>query len=217
MRIKILMKKENKALLKYFILVFAISFLVINWNDVSWLFNYKAISGLVSGVFESKIIAKSADVSGKKETAAPLKSSESSSKENSVEVPKLGISAPLVISESAQLKDFSKLLDQGVVYFPGSVLPGEAGQTIILGHSAPENWPKIKYDWVFTRISELTEGDEIFVYFNHRKYSFLVSGKFFLDRGEEMPKLLTNSDNMLVLISCWPPGKDLRRIAVVAK
>ena len=211
------MKKEKKILFKYFVLVFLISVLIINWQEISWIFNYKAVSGLVSGVFESKIIAKSADVSGKKETAAPLKSSESSSKENSVEVPKLGISAPLVISESAQLKDFSKLLDQGVVYFPGSVLPGEAGQTIILGHSAPENWPKIKYDWVFTRISELTEGDEIFVYFNHRKYSFLVSGKFFLDRGEEMPKLLTNSDNMLVLISCWPPGKDLRRIAVVAK
>jgi len=28
---------------------------------------------------------------------------------------------------------------------------------------------------------------------------------------------LTNSDNMLVLISCWPPGKDIRRIAVEAK
>ena len=211
------MKKEKKILFKYFVLVFLISVLIINWQEISWIFNYKAVFGLVSGVFESKIIAKSADVSGKKETAAPLKSSESSSKENSVEVPKLGISAPLVFVESQNEKDVNAALNRGVVHFPESVLPGENGQTIILGHSAPPNWPKIKYDWVFTRISELTEGDEIFVYFNHRKYSFLVSGKFFLDRGEEMPKLLTNSDNMLVLISCWPPGKDLRRIAVVAK
>jgi len=211
------MIKENKHLLKYFILVFVISFLIINWQAVSWLFNYKAISGLVSSAFESKIIAKSADVSGKKETAAPLKSSESSDKENSVEIPKLGILAPLVVPESATQKDFSKFLDQGVVYFPGSVLPGEAGQTIILGHSAPAGWPKIKYDWIFTRISELTEGDEIFVYFNHRKYTYYVTGTFFLDRGETVPQLLTNSENMLVLISCWPPGKDLRRIAVVAK
>ena len=135
-----------------------------------------------------------------------------------MEIPKLGILAPLVFVEEGQdEKDVSAALNRGVVHFPESVLPGERGQTIILGHSAPPNWPKIKYDWVFTRISELTEGDEIFVYFNQRKYSFLVSGKFFLDRGEEAPKLLTNSDNVLVLISCWPPGKDLRRIAVVAK
>ncbi len=208
------MKKDNKILVKYFVLVFLISVLIINWQEVSWIFNYKAIFGLVSGVFETKIIAKTANIP---EGNSQLKNFEHSDRENSVEIPKLGILAPLVVPESATQKDFSEFLDQGVVYFPGSVLPGEAGQTIILGHSAPAGWPKIKYDWVFTRLSELTAGDEIFIYFNQRKYNFLVSGKFFLDRGEEVPKLLTNSDNMLVLISCWPPGKDLRRIAVVAK
>jgi len=197
--------------------VFAISFLVINWQEVSWIFNYKAIFGLVSGFFESKIIAKTADIFEKDKAPAPLKNSEPSEKENSVEIPKIEILAPLVVSESASEKDLSKLLNQGTVYFPGSVLPGEAGQTIILGHSAPPNWPKIKYDWVFTRISELVVGDEIFIYFNHRKYTYHVTEKIFLDRGEEAPKLLTNSDNVVVLISCWPPGKDLRRIAVEAK
>ena len=108
-------------------------------------------------------------------------------------------------------------LNRGAVYFPNSVLPGDMGQTIILGHSAPPGWPKIKHDWIFTRLSELVEGDEIFVYFNHRKYTYHVSGKIFLDRGEELPESLTNSENMLILISCWPPGKDLRRIAVEAK
>ena len=217
MRIKILMKKENKALLKYFILVFAISFLVINWNEISWIFNYKAMAGIVSSQFQSKIIAESADIFEKDKAPAPLKNSEPSEKENSVEIPKIEILAPLVVSESASEKDLSKLLNQGTVYFPGSVLPGEAGQTIILGHSAPPGWPKIKYDWVFTRLSELTEGDEIFVYFNHQKYTYHVTEKIFLDRGETVPQLLTNSENMVVLISCWPPGKDLRRIAVLAK
>ena len=211
------MKKENKILFKYFVLIFLVSALIVNWSGTSWLFNYKAIFGLVSSAFEPKIVAKTDAIFEREKAPAPLKSSEPSDKEDSVEIPKLEILAPLVISENAQEKDFSKLLDQGVVYFPGSVLPGEAGQTIILGHSAPAGWPKIKYDWVFTRISELTEGDEIFVYFNHRKYTYYVTGKVFLDRGEELPQPLTNSESMLVLISCWPPGKDLRRIAVEAK
>ena len=65
MRIKMLMKKENKALLKYFVFIFFISALIINWNDISWLFNYKAIAGIVSSQFQSKIIAKTADIFGK--------------------------------------------------------------------------------------------------------------------------------------------------------
>lgn len=210
-----MMKKENKILLKYFVLVFLVSALIINWSEISWLFNYRVIFSLVSSVFESKIIAKATDIFEREK--APVKNSFPSVKENSLEIPRLGISAPLIFMEAGNEKDISSALNKGVVHFPGSALPGQAGQTIILGHSAPAGWPKIKYDWIFTRISELTEGDEIFIYFNHRQYTYSVTGKVFLDRGEELSQSLTNSENMLVLISCWPPGKDLRRIAVVAK
>ncbi len=206
--------KENRVLFKYFILVFLVSILIINWNEISWLFNYRAVSGLVSDTFRFQTIAKTVGITPQ---SRPLKNSEPTDKENTLEIPKLGISVPLIFSEKATKKDFSKLLDQGAVYFPGSVLPGEAGQTVILGHSAPAGWPKIKHDWIFTRLDELTEEDEIFVYFNHRKYTFHMNGKFFLDRGEELPQALTSSDNVLVLISCWPPGQDLRRIAVTAE
>lgn len=209
------MIKQNKCLLKYFVLIFLLVALITNWSEISWLFNYKAIFGLVSNVFESKIIAKTSDTLGKKEPPLPLKNFESSGEENSLEIPKIEISAPLVFVENEN--EVSKALDRGVVHFPSSALPGEAGQTIILGHSAPPGWPKIKYQWVFSRLNELTEGDEIFVYFEHRKYVYYVTGKLFLDRGEELFYPLTNSENILVLISCWPPGKDLRRIAVLAK
>ena len=105
-----------------------------------------------------------------------------------------------------------------MVHYPGSTLPGIKGQTIILGHSAPLGWPKIRYDWVFTNLAHLDKGDKIFVYFNHKKYTYSVKGKLFLNRGEDLPsRLLTNSENMLVLISCWPPGKDFKRIAVNAE
>lgn len=211
------MKKENRILVKYFVLIFLISVLIINWLEISWLFNYKAIFGLVSSAFESKIIAKSSDIFEKKELPAPLKNFEPSDKENSLEIPKIEVSVPLVFPENQKEKDLYKLLDKGVVHFPNSALPGEAGQTIILGHSAPPYWPKIKYDWwIFTRLDELEEGDEIFIYFNHQKYTFSVAKKIFLDKGEEVPKLLTSSENVLVLISCWPPGKNIRRIAVMA-
>jgi LPXTG-site transpeptidase (sortase) family protein len=204
---------EFKKLWKYFVFVFLITFLIINWNEVSWVFNYKAVFGIVSDFFQKiQGSAKTLSLTGNKNI-----NFEYSEKENSLEIPKIGIEAPLIVDKNLDDNGVSKALDRGVVYYPGSVLPGEKGQTIILGHSAPPGWPKIKYDWVFTRLNELTEGDEIFVYFDNKKYTYSLKDKIFLERGGEIPKGLTNSENVLVLISCWPPGKDIRRIAVVAE
>jgi LPXTG-site transpeptidase (sortase) family protein len=195
---------EIKALWKPFVAVFLICFLIINWGSVSWIFNYKVVSQFFSGFFQKN-----------SSQSVNAVSSELLKKENNLEIPKLNISAPLILA-----KDESQVkwdLDRGVVLYPKSALPGEPGQTIILGHSSPLNWPNIKYDWVFSRISELEENDEIFLYFNRQKFTFRVKNKIFLEKGGELPKDLTGSRNTLILISCWPPGKDLRRIAVVAQ
>jgi len=193
---------EFKKLLPVFIFLFLTFFLIINWNKVSWVFNYRAVSGLFSDFFQADFFKKEG------------KPADYYEKENGLEIPKIGISAPLISVEPGG--QVEKSLDSGTVHFPDSVLPGEAGQTVILGHSAPAGWPEIKYDWVFSRLTELEKGDEIIVYFNRKKFSYFVEQKIFLEKGEEIPENLTNSENSLVLISCWPPGKDIRRIAVIA-
>lgn len=199
--------KEVKILWKPFLIIFLISFLIINWNSISWIFNYRVISHFFSSFFQ-KNFSQSTEISENEKR-------EITKKENSLEIPKLKVFAPLILVEKeSQVK---LALDRGVVLFPNSSLPGELGQTVILGHSAPANWPKIKYDWVFSRLNELENGDEIFLYFNQQKFSYSVKKKIFLERGEELPQDLTKSKNILILISCWPPGKDIRRIGVVAE
>jgi len=199
---------EIKRLWKVFIFLFLLIFVIFNWNQISWVFNYRTISGLLS------------DFSAKNEENVQridFNGQEQYIKEGSIEIPKLQVTAPLLFSDVSDEKEIEKLLDFGVVHFPDSVLPGKQGQTIILGHSAPVGWPKIKYDWVFSKLNELIEGDKIYVFFNNKKYEYIVRGKVFLERGEEIQEIdLTNSKNMLILISCWPPGKDIRRIAVEA-
>ena len=110
-----------------------------------------------------------------------------------------------------------KDLDLGVVYYPGSVYPGQVGQAIILGHSAPPGWPQVKHDWVFTNIESLTAGDIILISLNNKQYKYIVRQKTIIQRGAEVPfdNLAANS-NVLTLISCWPPGKDYQRITVQA-
>jgi len=206
--------REIKKLWKVFIVLFLTLFIIFNWNEVSWIFNYRVVSGLLSDFF------KRSDKEGQKidfHNDFADDRYDYYERENGLEIPKIGISAPLVFTATAGQKEIEKSLDAGVVHFPDSVLPGQAGQTVILGHSAPPGWPKIKYDWVFSRLNELVEGDEIFVFFNNRKYEYIVSRKVFLEKGEEISEEhLTNNKNVLVLISCWPPGKDIKRIAVEA-
>jgi len=211
---------EIKKLWKVFIILFLVILVIFNWNEVSWIFNYRAVSGLLSDFFkgsdkEIQKIDQYDYYEGEEDKSSSSSFATARLKEDSLEIPKIEVSAPLIFVENRD--KVYKTLDNGVVHYPDSVLPGEKGQTIILGHSAPPNWPDIKYDNVFSRLNELEEGDEIFIYFEHQKYNYSVTNKFFLERGEEVPEYLTNSDNMLVLISCWPPGKDIRRIAVEAK
>ncbi len=216
--------KEVKKLFRYFIFIFLVVFLVINWNEVSWVFNYKVIFGFISDFFhKEQTLAETNKEINDENNAKPnteLKKEikfEYSEKENSIEIPKIGVLAPLIFDKGLDDKGVYKAMDRGAVLYPKSALPGEPGQTIILGHSAPPNWPKVKYDWIFSQLNDLEVGDKIFVYFEKKKYSYLVKNKIFLERGEELPQDLTNFDNMLILISCWPPGKDIKRIAVVAK
>lgn len=198
----------SKKIWKYFVFIFLVNFLIFNWNEVSWIFNYKAVSEIVQSFFQkNNPIAISNSF---KDAAIGYSDSE-----NNLEIAKIGISAPLI--SATDEKDVNKDLSGGVVIFPGSVFPGERGQTIILGHSAPSSWPKINYTWVFTRLDELKEGDEIILHFNHQKLTYYVAEKTFLNKGEEINQRdLTSSKNTLVLISCWPPSTGLKRIALRA-
>jgi LPXTG-site transpeptidase (sortase) family protein len=219
---RIYYKEMLKKLLKPFILLFLVNFLIFNWNGVSWIFNYRVILGAISdfvGKISGKISDFFAEIENKINSLGQIAQAENVnflSKENSLEIPKIGVLAPLIIGENSDEKDLEEGLNRGVVMFPDSALPGQTGQTIILGHSAPANWPKIKYDWVFSQLNKLEEKDEIKVYFNNREYTYYVKDKIFLEKGEEIPNYSTDSGNTLLLISCWPPGKNLERIVVEA-
>lgn len=219
--------KKQQKLIKVYIVMFVLAFLIINWSDASWIFNYRVLYGLAYDFFNpypnsillisdnknflpiEKLAHKAVDDSN----AYPY-----SNKNNSIEISNINITAPLVIGESTDLSLLEKNLNQGTVLYPESVLPGEIGQTIVLGHSAPPNWPRIKYDWVFSKINDLNFGDEVIIYFNNKKYVYKIVQKDIVDKGEEITKnILNGHNNVLVMISCWPPGKNYKRVAVQAE
>ncbi len=219
-------KKQAKKLFLVFGIVYVLSFLIINWADVSWIFNYRAISAIFNDFIYPY---QNANADSQNPNVVYQKSSQEnaeikkeifvySERENSIRIPEINIDVPVSFPQSADLGTLSAALDKGVIVYPGSADPGENGQTIILGHSAPENWPMIKHDWVFSDLNDLTEGSKVHLVVNHKQFSYTVTRKSIIAKGSEIsPSGLTNSDSMLVLVSCWPPGKNLQRIAVEAK
>lgn len=229
-------KKQAVKLAKITATLYVASFLIINWNEVSWIFNYKAVYGLAEDFFNpypgidelamaeyfypnhsagATTVTTAEPVTV--QTAAIPKTAYTA-KNNILEIPSIGIEAPIVFSQSTDKSKLTKDLDNGVIYYPGSVYPGQNGQIIILGHSAPAGWPKIKYEWVFSDLNNLKAGDKIFIDMNNKQYTYIVKQKTIIARGADVPSYTSaDSNNYLTLISCWPPGKDYQRIAVQAE
>lgn len=235
-------KNKLKKIAKIAAILYIASFLLINWNDVSWIFNYKAVSGIIEDFFnpyptitasninpyfypnhsQQVITANSTIISDQPVTSIQSSPGEIKTsyteKQNTLEIPKLSLSVPIVFSKNADMTTLMKDLDSGVVYYPGSVYPGQVGQAIILGHSAPPGWPNIKHDWVFTNIEKLSEGDIILIDLNNKQYKYIVKQKTIIKRGADIPSDdSATRKNVLTLISCWPPGKDYQRITVTAE
>lgn len=187
-----------KKLYKPFFVLLLIGFLLFNWGEISWIFNHQALWAMLVSVLP------------KSDAPADI---QVPPKPDSLEIPILGVSAPLVFVEEAdQVQD---ALERGVVHWPESNLLGEIGQTFVLGHSAPPNWPKIGYKGVFSRLSELKEGDEILIFTKGKSYIYRVARHIYLERGEEIPANEAGRAS-LYLITCWPPGQDIRRLAIEA-
>lgn len=222
-------KQQAKKIFKIAILIYLMGFLVVNWNDVSWIFNYKEMAGLVSDFFNPypSIDAAGVDVyfypnhsavAVAQPTVVKTAKINYTDKQNTLEVPKISISVPIIFADSTSKDSLTKNLDLGVVYYPGSVYPGQIGQIVILGHSAPPGWPHIKHDWAFTDLDKLSPGDTILIDLNNKQYTYIVKQKDIIKRGADVPTdgSVINS-NVLTLVSCWPPGKDYQRIAVTAE
>lgn len=200
-------KKELGKFVGFFLILYLIVFIVL--NITGWLVRPRPME--ISPEIVDSYKSQEAEQGQKNEEPKCV----FSEKPDSIFIPKINIEAPLVFL-AEQDTDFVKALDRGVVHYFESGLPGEPGETIFLGHSAPVGWPKIRYDWVFSDLNKLESQDEIHIFYQGCKYIYKVFATYFVDRGTKLPDDLTNSENVLVLVSCWPPGKNIQRIAIRA-
>ena len=145
---------------------------------------------------------------------------------NWIIIPKLALNVPLVTPSYQALlsqewdkleEDIQAALEMGVVHYPGTAKPGQAGNFFVTGHSSYYPWAQGNYKTIFARLHELEVGDEYWVYYGGDKHRYRVMGK-----KEVRPSNVAVLDQPIdkrvsTLMTCTPTGTTLRRLILTAE
>lgn len=221
--------ESNKRYIKFFVIFYLVAIFVWNWSNLSWAINSQFLTNAAESFFvesgkiltpEKNIVEKKTDdlqpVNSTDTIAVSSDEKEIIPKEDSFVIEKIGIEVPLVTSPSNSVEDVNASLKKGVMVYPSSNLPSEKGTTIILGHTAPANWPRVNYYGIFNHLDKLQKGDQILIYFQGRQYTYTVVRQFLVNPGDQLNPSLTNYENVLFLSTCWPPNIGDHRIIIEA-
>lgn len=126
-------------------------------------------------------------------------------------IPALGIKEAVVVNND---EDLTKHL----VQWGGTGNPGEAGSTVIFGHSVlPVFFDPKNYTTIFSTLPTIKEDSDIYVYYDGITYRYRVIEMKIID-PKDISVLEQSFDNSyLSLVTCVPPGTYWKRLVVRAR
>jgi sortase A len=137
--------------------------------------------------------------------------------EFSILIAKIGASSKIFPNvDPANEKEFLDVLQHGVAHAKGSVFPGMPGNVYLFAHSVDNWWNVGRYNAVFYLLKDLSQGDEIVVFFENRRYDYIVSQKIISDPTDISFLTQDRLEQRLVLQTCWPPGTTWKRLYILA-
>lgn len=130
------------------------------------------------------------------------------SKDYYLYIPKIGVSAPIVLPKDDSMESILEALKNGVGFYPKYKMPGQTGQSVILGHNSS----------FFSLLGKLQKGDEFYV---TRGNSRLVYKVFYSDiltpnQADKLISQKSKNESILTLITCWPIGFSSKRTVIQA-
>ncbi|MEI7621759.1 MAG: sortase [Candidatus Moraniibacteriota bacterium] len=136
----------------------------------------------------------------------------------SVEIEKMGVSAPMIWSKTDVEDKMLADLESGLAHFVKTASPGQNGNMIVSGHSSNYLWAKGGYNHIFEKLNDLQAGDRVTIKAVQRngrmfEYEYKITEKYVTAPDDE--KIFANTPNpTLTLSTCWPLGTSLRRLIV---
>lgn len=130
-------------------------------------------------------------------------------------IPKLGI-------EDAQVVYGGRNLDQHLIQYPETGMPGDLGSPVIFGHSIlrqfynPKKENSRRYISIFSTIMTLKKDDPIYIRDGTITYTYRVKEKTEVQPTDIFILDQQKSTRELKLVTCTPEGTTLRRGVVTA-
>ncbi|MBU0457931.1 class E sortase [Patescibacteria group bacterium] len=203
------------------------SIVTTHLNPVEYVRNVHALTASVDSTLREKLLkSPSLAVSGSNDGNLLSFLPSIGPPENRIIIPKMGLNIPLVTPAYDSLlredweqveTDIQDALQMGVVHYPGTAKPGQAGNFFVTGHSSYYPWAPGKYKNIFARLHELVPGDEYWVYYGGDKHRYIVRSK-----REVKPSDVTVLDQPIdrrvaTLMTCTPVGTTLRRLVIASE
>jgi LPXTG-site transpeptidase (sortase) family protein len=133
-------------------------------------------------------------------------------------IPKINVELPVVYGmDSIEEGDVQKALENGVLHYADTALPGQNGNVVIIGHSAVNLFVSGHYKFAFTLLKKLDDGDTMYLDKDGKRYTYQIYKKEIVkptDIGVLGP---AEKPATVTLITCDPPGLNVNRLVVVAE
>lgn len=132
-------------------------------------------------------------------------------------IPTLGINSKVIKNvDPYNANIYQRALTQGVAHAQGTSLPGESGNIFIFSHSSENFYEAIRYNSIFYLLPKLEMGDTITLYYKNTRYDFHVKEKKIVAATDLKYLTAKSQTPQLTLMTCYPPGTNLKRFIVVA-
>jgi LPXTG-site transpeptidase (sortase) family protein len=132
----------------------------------------------------------------------------------SLVIPQLSLDVPIILNVSGRNQaDYLAALLHGVAHYQGTALPGNPGNSFIFGHSY---FRKGGYAEVFAHIDKLKNGDQFTIKHGTDPFNYLVFRTEIVS-DKDLSVLNQGRDEIVTLMTCWPPKTTEKRYVVQAK
>jgi sortase A len=128
------------------------------------------------------------------------------------------ISIPKLRIENATVTVAGDDLNESLIHYGGTPLPGQNGNTVIFGHSTlPQFYNPKNYKTIFSLVPTLSIGDSIVITNDGVKYTYIIYDMIVVDPTDLRPLEQRFDDSYLTIVTCVPPGTYWKRLNVKAK
>jgi len=134
-------------------------------------------------------------------------------------IPKINVEIPVDYSETSTNENvIENDLEDGVVHYPTTVLPGQTGNAAFFGHSSNNIFNQGKYKFAFVLLHTLVNGDTFYLTYNDKVYVYKVISKTVVPPSDvSVLNPVPGQTATATLITCDPPGTSINRLVVVGQ